>query len=165
MPGRKRKSFDSILERHKDKWMPEPTSGCYLWGGATLGDRKRSNNYPSVRVAGKWTKIHRLVCEEVHGKLKTGQVARHVCGNRFCVNPEHIAPGSQSKNMADRWVLHGQKKRMSLPTHIQWDTQKSMLRVRIRLNGRRHELGLFRELEDAIRARDQFRREHNLEDI
>jgi len=67
--------------------------------------------------------------------------------------------------MADRWVLHGQKKRMSLPTHIQWDTQKSMLRVRIRLNGRRHELGLFRELEDAIRARDQFRREHNLEDI
>ena len=67
--------------------------------------------------------------------------------------------------MADRWTLHGEAKRMSLPTHIQWDTQKSLFRVRMRLNGKRHELGLFRELEDAIEARNQFRRAHNLEDM
>jgi hypothetical protein len=51
---------------------------------------------------GKTVQAHRLVCELAHGKPKEGQVTRHSCDKPACINPHHLAWGTQSDNVRDR---------------------------------------------------------------
>lgn len=63
--------------------------------------------YARVRIDGTEHRVHRLVCEKVHGKCPpTCRDAAHRCGNRKCINWRHIYWASRSKNAMDR-VEHG----------------------------------------------------------
>ena len=93
----------SILERHADKWAPEPNTGCYLWYGAVAG---KANDRPQIRVGGKMDLISRLVCEEIYGPRPSDKHCalhntRNGCVGGHCVNGGHLRWGTQAENMRD----------------------------------------------------------------
>ena len=63
--------------------------------------------------AGKVRLAHRVAYIEAHG-LKwediEGQVVRHACDNTACVNPEHLALGTQQDNIDDKVKRNRQAK-------------------------------------------------------
>lgn len=60
-----------------------------------------STGYARVRVGGKRKLAHRVAYEHHHGPIPPGQVVRHRCDNRRCVNPQHLELGSHSDNVQD----------------------------------------------------------------
>lgn len=130
-----------FLEKHQDKWVPEPNSGCYLWLGALSG-----TGYPQAFVLGdgpgKMESAHRIVCEEAHG-LPDGDIARHKCNVKICVNDEHIVPGSYSQNEMDK------------PRNSLTNITKFRSGFLVKIN--RKYVGTYLTLESAIRARDDYR--------
>lgn len=45
---------------------------------------------------------HRQVYEQAHGAVAPGQVVMHTCGNRWCVNPDHMEVGTQHENRLEQ---------------------------------------------------------------
>jgi hypothetical protein len=79
-----------------------PFTGSLLkgYGRIGLGTREAGTGY-----------ANRVVAEAFHGPAPTPQhQARHLCGNRACCNPAHIAWGTQSDNEMDK-VAHGRSNR------------------------------------------------------
>lgn len=90
-----------LLEQHADKWEPEPMSGCYLWTGSV---KSRDDRYfaPVIRVTrplGKRRRkfekpkellFPRQVLIEKSGPCPDGHATSHICGNCYCVNPDHL---------------------------------------------------------------------------
>lgn len=77
-------------------------SGCWVWTRGRKGkEAKGGGGYPCWKLDGKTIGVHRLACELRHGPLIPGQQARHLCHNTLCINPVHLAPGTQRDNMQD----------------------------------------------------------------
>ena len=67
------------------------SSGCWEWHSL---DR---DGYPRNR-------LHRSILEVKHQAPLGTQAAHHVCGNRSCVNPDHLQPVTHQDNTAE--ILH-----------------------------------------------------------
>lgn len=62
-----------------------------------------SDGYVNVGRRGRNVAAHRWVWEHAHGtELADGEVARHRCDRKRCLNRRHLLSGSQADNMADR---------------------------------------------------------------
>lgn len=69
----------------------ETQSNCIKWKGAF-----NSSGYGVTWENGKTVYAHRVVA-----KAKQGEVIRHLCDNKQCVNPEHLKAGSHKDNSED----------------------------------------------------------------
>jgi len=71
------------LARFEAKYEPEPTSGCWLWIGATSGGYGHFGR-------GKAVLAHRLSYEHWRGPIPAGLELDHQCRVLSCVNPSHL---------------------------------------------------------------------------
>ena len=71
---------------------------CWIWQRSCSKD-----GYAQVPLTTSKTKdpLHRAVCEMKYGKPLGTQQAHHICGNRHCVNPEHIVPVTAAQNVGE----------------------------------------------------------------
>ncbi|MCY4058856.1 MAG: HNH endonuclease signature motif containing protein [Gammaproteobacteria bacterium] len=70
--------------------------GCLEWQGA------KSNGYGMVVVPGERQQMaHRVAFRLAGNELPAGTVLRHLCHNRLCVTPGHLAVGSPADNARD----------------------------------------------------------------
>lgn len=76
--------------------IPEPNSGCWLW----LGNLSTAG-YGRFKTSGVHRKAHRASYILFVGSVPDGQIVRHLCHNKCCVNPEHLAPGTEYDNAQD----------------------------------------------------------------
>jgi hypothetical protein len=74
--------------------------GCWLWRGA-----KRGPGYGGIGHQGKMVRVNRLAWEVWRGPIPEGKWVPHVphavCGNRNCINPEHLKLGDVKQNTLD----------------------------------------------------------------
>ena len=69
-----------------------PTTGCWLWEGAT--DEK---GYGLV-YTDRSRRAHRVVYERIRGPIPEGLQLDHLCAVKPCVNPAHLEPVTNSEN-------------------------------------------------------------------
>lgn len=92
------------LRRFIKKWSVR-IEGCWIWTlTSNLG-------YGVLYYCGRNHGAHRLSYSAFKGPIEKGQVIRHVCDMKLCVNPDHLLIGSAKDNSID--------------------TEKSLLRRRI----------------------------------
>lgn len=58
--------------------------------------------YANVTNNRKKVKICRIILFRKHGEQPKSVVCRHTCDNPWCINPDHIIPGSVADNNRDR---------------------------------------------------------------
>lgn len=57
--------------------------------------------YFIIHCENKAIGLHRYMYEIHKGVIKLGNVIRHTCDNKWCINPEHLIEGTQADNMQD----------------------------------------------------------------
>lgn len=64
----------------------EPRGACGVWSGATVNDN------PVAIIMGTRVQLRRMVLEHNLGRpMEPRERATTTCGNRRCLNPEHVA--------------------------------------------------------------------------
>lgn len=86
--------LDRVLSRVR-----KLASGCWEFAGGTC------NGYGWV--SGKYA--HRVVLVHTQGDRQNAD-ARHLCGNKLCCHPDHLAWGTRAENEADK-IGHGRSNR------------------------------------------------------
>ena len=91
----------AMIERIEALSIPEPTTGCWLWIGQTHASR--TIEYGRIQVLGRRMRAHRVALGcRLGRKVRCDRVVRHLCDTPLCVNPEHLAEGTQRQNVADQ---------------------------------------------------------------
>lgn len=109
----------SIPERIEHIGWTVTAGGCWEWNGALS-----STGYGTIKVRPKTVTLPRWTLEQKLGRpLQKGEVTRHRCDNRACINPEHLEPGSVSDNARDA---------VSRGRHKHWDGAPGVARPYLR---------------------------------
>ncbi len=80
--------------RFMELCMPEPNTGCWLWGGPSNG-----HGYGSFFYKGRLTGAHRYSHETFIGPIPNGYDVDHLCRVRCCVNPAHLEAVTRRENI------------------------------------------------------------------
>lgn len=72
-------TVDNILSRCRYE------HGCWVWTGSLA-----RGGYAKTKMAGRTVLAHRVVYEEIVGRVTDGRQLDHLCRNPACVNPHHL---------------------------------------------------------------------------
>lgn len=99
---------------------------CILWDKSY-----KETGYGQTYFEGKVTRAHKAAWVEANGPVPEGMVIDHLCGNRGCVNVEHLRVVTQQENiMAGKW---NRDNRLTCPKGHPTSQENTM----IRNNGKR----------------------------
>jgi HNH endonuclease len=87
----------------KDRFMSKVSItelDCWIW----MGTYFQKKNRPAFWMKGRLRLAARAGWELFRGPIPDGKMLCHKreCSNERCVNPDHLYPGDQASNMADR---------------------------------------------------------------
>lgn len=81
------------LMESKRSWTVDESSGCWVWDG-----KPTAAGYGRTTVDGQEVYAHRWSWTEHRGPIPPGHHVHHECGNRRCVNPDHLAVLSEAEH-------------------------------------------------------------------
>ena len=98
-------SIPKFTSRDRVRWdkKVEKTDGCWVW---TAGTNKKG--YGQFRIGPTVYLAHRVAYAQAKGPIPKGLLVRHMCpgthdkATRRCVNPDHLEPGTELDNGADK---------------------------------------------------------------
>lgn len=83
----------------------EKTDDCWVWTGSKSTISKRPNwQYPKFFDGTKTVRAHRFAYELLVGPIPDGMHLDHTCTNTMCVNPAHMEPATNKKNLERQGV-------------------------------------------------------------
>lgn len=94
LKGRNQYDAPPVIERFREKYTVDAESGCWLWHGCTI-----PAGYGAMKIDGEMVGAHRWAYERFIGPIPDGMVIDHLCRTRNCVNPQHMEPVSNVKNV------------------------------------------------------------------
>jgi hypothetical protein len=146
----------TLYERFDEKWMPEPTTGCWLWIGATI-----QHGYGRIFAGPEGTgllAVHRVAYERWVGPIPDGFEIDHVrargCATTACVNPEHLEAVTHAENMRRGRPGRTQTAKTHCPSGHAYDGENLIVRRGSRYCRECHRLASKRR-RDLKRARGQ----------
>jgi hypothetical protein len=74
----------SLITKHSDKYTINAHTGCWDWQLSMVG------GYPHIKYERKTISVVKLFCEEVGKFSSEGTKFLRACGNKRCVNPDHM---------------------------------------------------------------------------
>jgi hypothetical protein len=75
---------------------PASADMCWEWGRGV-----GNNGYGRCSIGSHQTYAHRVAYSLSYGPIEKGLFVRHLCHNRKCCNPAHLATGTHQDNMDD----------------------------------------------------------------
>lgn len=125
--------------------------GCLLWGG-----NRNQKGYGRLMVDGRLQSAHRVAYALSVGPIPEGAEVDHACLNRACVEPAHLRLATRSENAQNRAGANPNSKSGVRNVHKRGDRWV----VRLKLNGKHKEFGVYDTIEEAekvaIAARAEF---------
>jgi hypothetical protein len=92
-PQFKNRFLSYLPKNYKDESMIDSCWKC--------GRSKKSANYTRIKYGNDSYQAHRISYIIFNGPIKSDQVVRHTCDNKYCVNPKHLILGTQADNLRD----------------------------------------------------------------
>lgn len=126
--------------------------GCWLWPSIF-----RNSGYGRVKVGGRGCVAHRVVYEQVRGKIHEGLQLDHLCRVRSCVNPDHLEPVTPRENQRRGKTFTKEKYAM---THCINGHELRGANLFIRANGSRRCQKCEKERQRISRQKPEYKAKH-----
>lgn len=79
------------------KYIRRNRDGCWLWTGS-----RNSHGQPIVGWKTETFKVRRVMVVLYRGEIEAGQMVSMTCGDKTCVNPEHMRMSNVGRAMTLR---------------------------------------------------------------
>ena len=140
----------------------EQVDGHWMWQGSVSDSshiRKDGTRfiqkYGTITIHGKQYRAHRSSYQEFVGSIPPGLFVRHLCNIRLCINPVHLALGTNSDNMRDavQAGTHKQTRKTQCPLGHPYDTRRYQGDRRCRMCRRAQDLVRWHKRKHLVRPR------------
>lgn len=74
---------------------------CWIWQKGDSGNG-RGGGYGRIYYEGQMIAVHRAMFIVVHGYIHRHLQIDHICGNRRCLNPDHLEAVTHKENQKRR---------------------------------------------------------------
>jgi hypothetical protein len=103
--------------------------GCHIFTGT-----KDECGYGRIWQGKKLVRLHRATYEKLHGEIPKGLVILHKCDVPACINPSHLALGTQGDNVKDMFEKKRNKVNAGSAHGMAKLTENDIPTIRQRLN-------------------------------
>ena len=120
----------------------ERSSGCWKWAASHT-----KTGYARINFEGKQWRVHRLVFELQHGAVEAVVEIDHICGNRGCVNPNHLRAVSHKQNAENR--IGAQPGTKSGVRGVCWEETRQAWFANVKNNGHNYRSKMYATVAEA----------------